>query len=379
MSYYLILMEISWLESSSSKVFYLIREILIVEKVSVLAITKNGVNIGLKLKEYFPNWEIFAPSKFSNENKGIVWYSESTSEKIVELFKNNNALICLFSLGAVIRLIAPYLKDKKTDPAVIVIDDKTSFVISVLSGHLGGANELTQTIAQKLGAVPVITTAADVNKTIAVDLLGREFGWKIDDDSTVTKISAHMVNEENIGIYQEAGKMNWRKELPKNVKIYHSLEEMKNSDSKGYLIISDRILEGDFLKNSVVYRPPSLVVGIGLHWDTSKETIREGLDFCLQKFKLSEKSIAKLVSIKKPEDVKGLVDIGKEMRITVEYVDREDLAGISAPNPSDTVKAFEGTSSVSEAAAIKVSGGKLVVEKQKFPPNLTIAIARILD
>jgi len=350
-----------------------------VEKISVLAITKNGVNIGLRLKEHFPNWEIFAPSKFSNGNKEIYWYLESTSEKLVELFKNNNALICLFSLGAVIRLIAPHLKDKKTDPAVIVIDDKTNFVISVLSGHLGGANELTQIIAQKLDAIPVITTAADVNKTIAVDLVGREFGWKIDDDSTVTKISAHMVNEENIGIYQEVGKINWWKELPKNVKIYHSLEEMKNSDAKGYLIISDRILEGDFLKNSVVYRPPSLVVGIGLHWDTSKEIIKDGLDFCLQKSKLSEKSIAKLVSIKKPEDIKGLVDIGKEMGIAVEYVNREDLADISAPNPSDTVKAFEGTSSVSEAAAIKVSGGELIVEKQKFPPNLTIAIARILD
>jgi len=323
--------------------------------------------------------EIFAPSKFSNDSKEIVWYSESTSEKLVELFKNNNALICLFSLGAVIRLIAPHLKDKKTDPAVIVIDDKTNFVISVLSGHLGGANELTQIIAQKLDAIPVITTAADVNKTIAVDLVGREFGWKIDDDSTVTKISAYMVNEENIGIYQETGKMNWWKELPKNVKIYHSLEEMKNSNARGYLIISDRILEGDFLKNSVVYRPPSLVVGIGLHWDTSKEIIKDGLDLCLQKFKLSEKSIAKFVSIKKPEDIKGLVDIGKEMGITVEYVNREDLAEISAPNPSDTVKAFEGTSSVSEAAAIKVSGGELIVEKQKFPPNLTIAIARILD
>ncbi len=349
------------------------------EKIAVLAITKNGVSIGLRLKEFFPTWEIFAPSKFSNGDKEIVWYLDNTSEKIVELFKNNNALICLFSLGAVIRLIAPHLKDKKTDPAVIVIDDKTSFVISVLSGHLGGANELTQIIAQKLDAIPVITTAADVNKTIAVDLVGREFGWKIDDDSTVTKISAHMVNEENIGVYQEAGKINWWKELPKNVKIYHSLEEMKNSESKGYLIISDRIIEGDFLKNSVVYRPPSLVVGIGLHWDTSKEIIKEGLDFCLQKFKLSEKSIAKLVSIKKPEDVKGLVDIGKEMGIVVEYVNREDLAEISTPNPSDMVKAFEGTSSVSEAAAIKVSGGELIVEKQKFPPNLTIAIARVLD
>ena len=349
------------------------------DKVSVLAITKNGVKIGIELKKYFPSWEIFAPSKFSDSNKEVIWYSDSTTEKIVELFKNNNAVICLFSLGAVIRLIAPYLRDKKTDPAVIVIDDKSSFVISVLSGHLGGANELTQIIAQKLNATPVITTAADVNKTISVDLVGREFGWKIEDDSTVTKISAFMVNEEKIGIFQDVGKRNWIKEFPKNVKIYQSLEELEKSDSKGYLIISDKILEGDFLKNSVVYRPPSLVVGIGLHWDTSKENIKEGLNFCLQKFKLSEKSIVKLVSIKKSEDVKGLVDIGKEMGITVEYLNREDLAEVSTPNPSDTVKAFEGTASVSEAAAIKVSGGKLIVEKQKFPPNLTIAIARIID
>ncbi len=349
------------------------------EKISVLAITKNGVNIGKNLKELFPSWNIFAPEKFSNGDKIITWYSEPTSEKIVELFKNNDAIVCLFSLGAVIRLIAKHLKDKKTDPAVIVIDDKTNFVISVLSGHIGGANELTQEIAEKIGALPVITTAADVNKTIAVDLVGREFNWKIDDDSTVTKISAHMVNEESIGVLQEVGNKKWFKELPKNVTVYDSLEDLKKSKSKAHLIISDKIINDDLAKESVIYRPPSLVIGIGLHWDTSKETIKEGIEYCLKKFKLSSKSIAKLVSIKKPEDVQGLIDIGKEMGIPVEYVDRKDLAEIIAPNPSDTVKAFEGTASVSEAAAIKISGGELIVEKQKFPPNLTIAIARIMN
>ena len=348
------------------------------EKISVLAITKNGIGIGTKLKEIFPEWNIYAPSKFSN-GKEIVWYTEPTSEKIVELFKNSNALICLFSLGAVVRLIAPHLKDKKNDPAVIVIDDKINFVISVLSGHLGGANELTQNIAEKLNSKAVITTAADVNKTIAVDLVGKEWKWKIDDDSTVTKVSAHMVNEEPIGVYQDVGNTNWYKELPKNVKIYSSLDELKNSHSKGNLIISDKIMNGEFLKDSVIYRPPSLVIGVGLHWDTSKQTIKDGIDNCLKKNNLSPKSIEKLVSIKKPKDVEGLIELGKEMEIPVEYVDREELAKVPAPNPSETVKAFEGTSSVSEAAAIKVSGGELIVEKQKFPPNLTIAIARILD
>ena len=349
------------------------------DKVSILAITKNGIKIGQNLKKLFPDWNIFCPSKLSNDDNEIIWYSEPTSEKIVELFKNSNALICIFSLGAVIRLIAPHLKDKKTDPAVIVIDDKTNFVISVLSGHIGGANQLTQEIAEKLGSLPVITTAADVNKTIAVDLVGREFNWKIDDDSMVTKISAHMVNEEPIGIFQDVGQKNWYKELPKNVSIYENLQDLKKSNSKAHLIISDKIIDDELSKESVIYRPPSLVVGIGLHWDTTKETIKEGLEFCLEKFKLSSKSIAKLVSIKKPQDVQGLIDLGEEMGIPVEYVNREDLAEISAPNPSETVREFEGTASVSEAAAIKVSGGKLIVEKQKFPPNLTIAIARILS
>ena len=349
------------------------------ENVSVLAITKNGVNIGGKLKELFPDWNIFAPSKLSNENKSIIWYSESTSDKIIELFKNSNALICLFSLGAVIRLIAPHLKDKKTDPAVIVIDDKMTFVISVLSGHIGGANELTQEISEKLNALPVITTAADVNKTIVVDLVGRQFGWKIDDETTVTKISAHMVNSESIGVFQQTGNKKWYKELPKNVTIYDNLEELKKSNSKAHLIISDAIIDNELAQESVIYRPQSLVIGIGLHWDTTKDTIREGIEYCLEKFNLSSKCIAKLVSIKKPEDVQGLIDLGKEMKIPVEYVDREELSEIITPNPSSTVKAFEGTASVSEAAAIKVSCGELIVEKQKFPPNLTIAIARKVE
>ena len=116
-----------------------------------------------ELKEKFPSWQVYAPDKFSDHNTKISWYTDSTTTKIMELFKSNDALICLFSLGAVVRLISPHLKDKKTDPAVIVIDDKAQFVISALSGHLGGANQLTNDIASQLGATPVITTAADVN------------------------------------------------------------------------------------------------------------------------------------------------------------------------------------------------------------------------
>jgi cobalt-precorrin 5A hydrolase len=349
------------------------------KKIAVLAITKNGIEMSLGLKEHFSDFEIFAPIKFSDNNEKIQWYDESTSGKIVKLFKNNDGLICLFSLGAVIRLLSSHIKDKKTDPAVIVIDDNANFVISVLSGHLGGANKLSNEIADKIGATPVITTAADVNKTIAVDLVGREFGWRIKDERNVTRISAFMVNKEKIGIFQNIGKKEWWKgKLPENITFFSNIEDLKNSDCKGYLLITnDQINDEDVMKNSVIYRVPSLVIGIGLHWDTPKETILNGVSETLEKFGLNQNEIARFVSIKKDKDVIGLIELSEEMNVPLEYIDREELATITTPNPSNTVQAFEGTASVSEAAAMKSSNGELIVEKQKFPPNLTVAIARI--
>ncbi len=346
------------------------------DKVSVVAITKNGIAVGRDILRAFPDWTVMAPAKLSDGGGDVTWYAEPTAEKAVELFKASDALVCVFSLGAVMRLLAPHLGDKKTDPAVIVIDDKATFVISALSGHLGGANMLAERIARRLDSVPVITTAADVNKTIAVDLLGRDLGWRIDDESTVTRVSAYMVNEEKIGVFQDAGKRDWYRKLPKNVELFDDLDAMKNSGAKGFLVISDRILEGDFLRDAVVYRPPTLVMGVGLHWDTPKDTIKEGIRHCLERHGLSLKSVFRLASIKKPLPIQGLAEAASDLGLDMEYLPGETLAEIDVPNPSDTVKAFEGTRSVSEAAALKISGGELVVEKQKFPPNLTIAVAR---
>ena len=163
---------------------------------------------------------------------------------------------------------------------------------------------------------------------------------------------------------------NYYDQVKKNQELIKYLEQPQTQEKL-------KIVDDDLLQNSVVYRPPSLVVGVGLHWDTTKETIKDGLMRCMNEFKLSEKSITKLVSIKKEKDVVGLAELAKEISKPIEYFEKEELASISTPNPSKTVQTFEGTASVSEAAAIKASGGELVVEKQKFPPNLTIAIARI--
>jgi cobalt-precorrin 5A hydrolase len=350
-------------------------------KTAVIAITKHGIEIARRIKEKIPEIEIYVPLKHSDSSPDINWFPEQTSQIMGNLFKTKQVLICIFSLGAVIRLIAPLIMDKRVDPAVLVIDDKTNYVISTLSGHIGGANALARLIASFFpNAQPVITTAADVNETIAVDLLGREFAWTIDNYENVTKVSALMVNEEKIGIYQETGETNWWRadSLPKNVTVVKHLEELKSPEFRGSLVISDRLdIDPIILEKSVIYRPKSLVVGIGLHWDTSKDTIELGIKTVMNENGLSFGSIRNIASINREERVKGLKDFSYYSKIPLESYDKHKLAEVKVPNPSDTVKRFEGTASVSESSAILSSGGELIIPKKKFPPNLTIAIARI--
>ena len=348
-------------------------------KVAIVCITKNGINISKRIKEKIPSASIYAQSKHKDSSDGIIWFEKNTKIMIEEIFKKYESIICVFSLGAVIRLISNLLKDKKTDPAVIVIDDKANFVISTLSGHLGGANSLTKSIADILNSTPVITTAADVNETIAVDLLGSEFKWLIENFENVTKISAYMVNEEKIGVYQDTGETKWwNKELPKNVSIVKDIDELKSDDFKAGLIISDKIITDPLLVNkSVIYRPKSLVVGLGFHWDTTQKEIEDGILKVLKENGLSFLSIRNLSTINRGKSPASLGSFSDKHGIPLEFYDKEKLDKIMVPNPSDVVKKYEGTSSISEASSILSSGGKLIVTKQKFPPNLTVAVSRI--
>jgi cobalt-precorrin 5A hydrolase len=348
-------------------------------KVAIVCITKNGINISKRIKEKIPSASIYAQSKHKDSSDGIIWFEKNTKIMIEEIFKEYENIICIFSLGAVIRLIANLLKDKKTDPAVIVIDDKANFVISTLSGHLGGANSLTKSIAEILNSTPVITTAADVNETIAVDLLGSEFKWRIENFENVTKISAHMVNEEKIGVFQDTGETKWwNKELPKNVSIVNDIDELRSDAFKAGLIISDKIITDQLLVNkSVIYRPKSLVVGLGFHWDTTQKEIEDGILKVLRENRLSFLSIRNLSTINRGKSPASLGSFSDKHGIPLEFYDKGELDKIMVPNPSDVVKKYEGTSSVSEASSILSSGGELIVTKQKFPPNLTVAVSRI--
>ncbi|NWG36052.1 cobalamin biosynthesis protein [Nitrososphaera sp.] len=347
-------------------------------RTAIVAITKHGIDIARKIKARMPEVEIYVPAKHSDGGTDINWFSDQSTQLVGSLFKTHDALVCIFSLGAVIRMVAPHLVDKKSDPAVVVIDDRANHVISALSGHLGGANALARLLASILGAAPVITTAADVNETIAVDLVGREYGWTIENFENVTRTSALMVNEERIAVYQDAGEKGWWHEpLPKNVEMVGSLEKVLSPEFKAGLVITDRVVPADVAAKSVVYRPKTLVVGIGLHFDTDSNTIESGVTDVFAQNGLALFSIRNVASVNRGARVKGLDEFAQKHGLAVEIFEKAELAKVEVPNPSAAVQKFEGTASVSEAASLLSSNGELVVQKVKFPPNLTVAVCRV--
>ena len=194
----------------------------------------------------------------------LIPYPGALKDQIGPLFATYDQIVFFVSLGAVIRLIAPHLQSKHQDPGVLVVDEAGRFVIPALSGHVGGANAFAEHLAGLLGATPVLTTASDVGQTLAVDLLGRELGWRLEAPKiNVTRVSAHVVNGEPIALVQEAGRRDWWRRAtppPANIQVFARFEEIDPEAFRGLLWVTRRAISPDlwqrFAERLVVYRPP---------------------------------------------------------------------------------------------------------------------------
>ncbi|ABK45620.1 cobalamin (vitamin B12) biosynthesis CbiG protein [Magnetococcus marinus MC-1] len=237
-------------------------------KTAVIAITKHSVAHALKLVSMMENTTLLVSEKFESHvadytgAKGVV--RGPIKHHMAELLASFEQLVFFVSIGGVVRLIAPHLKSKESDPGVVCVDDAARFVIPILAGHVGGANDHARLVAQLLGAEPVITTASDVRKTIPVDILGRELGWKVEAlKDNITRVSAHMVNEEAVAFVQEVGSRNWwpeDKPLPKNVQLFNRFEEVPVEAFAGILWVTNRPVSQSFLESLkgklIIYRVP---------------------------------------------------------------------------------------------------------------------------
>lgn len=356
--------------------------------VAIIAITKHGVELARRLHERFSHADLYYMSKFSQgdeERKSIQMFNGSVRLLFPALWPQYKGLVLIISLGAVIRMIAPLLKDKKTDPGIVVIDDKGENVISVLSGHLGGANELTREVAAALGARPIITTASDVQKTIPVDLFGRRFGWEWEKESEdkLTPVSASVVNEEQVAIIQESGERDWwlyDTPLPNHFRVYSSIKEAMQDHPQAALVITHRKLEKEeeeILHNGVLYRPKVIVLGIGCNRGTKQEEIESVVQVALDELGFSIRSVKAVASIDLKKDEEGLLALCQKYKWEFVTYSAQQLNQVPIEAPSETVFKFTGAYGVSEPAA-KLYGNtnQLIINKKKSG-NVTLSVGII--
>ncbi|HXN07279.1 MAG TPA: cobalamin biosynthesis protein [Nitrospiria bacterium] len=359
-------------------------------EIAIVAITKGGVALGRKILAFFPESDFLVSEKFLElAGEGAIALKGPLSGNIGGFFHAYEKIIFLISLGAVIRLIAPHLKDKHVDPAVLVIDDKAQFVISVLSGHVGGANAFTGKVAELLGAIPVVTTASDVGQTIPVDILGRELGWTLEGDENVTRVSAAVVNEEPVAFIQETGNKNWWTRpvpLPPQIERFASWREVEEKIGQGkkysaFLLVTDRLRDrypSAIQDRAVFYRPKSLAIGMGCDRGTPIEEIERFIEETFEKNGFQMKAIRTLATLDLKQDEPAFNQLCEKHGWTLEIYTKEVLQAVEGiQTPSVVVEKWVGTPSVSEAAALKSSGAKELLVPKVKSKRATLAVARI--
>ena len=359
---------------------------------AIYAITRHGLTTGEKLREQLPGSDLYVSQKLlASAKPGALALPLPMGPTLSETFTSYDCHIFIISVGAVVRMIAPLLLNKKVDPAVICVDDAAQFSICVLSGHVGRGNIFTEKVAGILNAQSVVTTASDAIGTLTVDILGREFGWTLDDpDRNVTRGCAAVVNAEPVLFVQETGEPNWwpqEKPLPEGVRYSTSLDGMSPGNFEMLLIATDREIHQthpEHWANAVIYRPQSLILGLGCDRGLPLEVLERGIHSILSHYQLSLKSVKAIATVTKKKDEAAFLELSNKYGWPMHIYEAEELDAVSGiENPSETVKQFVGTRGVSEPAALLAAGAtSLLVPKQKYSEqasqqSMTLAVARI--
>lgn len=316
------------------------------------------------------------------EIEGTQVYRGSLKEHLTDIWHQHRSFIFCLAAGAVVRLIAPLLQDKSTDPAVVVVDENGKFAISLCSGHQGGADKLANAIALQLNATPVITGASAGLGLPAVDTLGIPFGWH-KGEGDWTKVAAAISRGEAVEVIQECGSTIWQSHLPKQHPFYFqgTQEQFPIFKSRIWISFTQRKFAPESDLPKVQWHPRVLWVGIGCERGTSKQLIETAIERIFQVNHLAVGAIAGIATIDLKADEVGLVELSREKNWPLKTFCAEALRAVAVPNPSAVVEAEVGTPSVAEAAAICAGEtNNLLVSKQIFrlegqPGAVTIAIA----
>ncbi|GAA4018524.1 precorrin-3B C(17)-methyltransferase [Streptomyces sp. NBC_01352] len=286
-------------------------------------------------------------------------YEGPVGDAVRAAFAECEQLVCFLATGAVVRLVAPLLGDKASDPGVVCVDEGGRFAVSLVGGHGGGANELAGEVGELLGARPVVTTATDAVGVPGLDTLG----FPVEGD--VAGVSRAVLDGEPVALKADFA---W------------PLPPLRVTSEGSYAIrLTDRLVEP--AAHEVVLRPPSLVVGVGASKGAPVEEVLGLVEAALRDAGLSARSIAELATVDAKAGEPGIVEAAESLGVPLVTYSAEELAQVDVPNPSDAPLAAVGTPSVAEAAAL-VRGGELLVPKRKSdrtdgqPAMATCAVVR---
>ena len=351
--------------------------------IAVIAITRGGARLAQMLCESLEGSHLYVSSRYAAPaGSGSNSFEASELKSLVaSLWKKYDGFVLVMATGIVVRLIAPLLESKDVDPGVVVMDDAGRFAVSLLSGHLGGANGLAERCAAAVGARAVITTATDANNLPSFDMLAREQGWVIDDISRVKTLNSLLLDNEEIAVVDPAGLTRNRLGGRGNVTYYETADEAASSTARGFLLVGNRLPpERINPEQLLILRPRNLALGIGCNRGTSADEIEAFVALHLKQLSLSPKSVCCIASVAAKRDEAGLSECAERMGVPLRCFESAELNQIVFPSPpSEYARAAVGVAGVAEPAAILASGGgRLLLNKVKSA-NVTLAIAELKE
>lgn len=342
-------------------------------KTAIIVISEASISMAKTLKQELPESEIF--STIANTDCRHI---PALQEAVPQLFRDSDALIFIGAMGICVRAIAPCIEDKKTDPAVLCVDSTGRYVISVLSGHVGGANGLTQYVAGILGAEPVITTRSDRTGLWALDTLGKKYDWQPipGENCDMNHLISLFVDCAPTALLldiRDEGTAQLEHTLPSHVDVFYNFKDIDTGKYRLLLLVTPYLYETSGMQ-ALYYVPKVLHMGMGLARNAGpKNAVITRLMNTLLEANIIPAAIRTISSIeeKKHEEVLKLLADAYELHLYT----ASQLSQVDVPTPSEVVDKYMGTPSVSEASALLTAGGgPLILPKQKCE-NFTVAIA----
>ena len=342
-------------------------------KTAIIVISEASISMAKTLKQELPESEIF--STIANAD---CQHIPALQEAVPQLFRDSDALIFIGAMGICVRAIAPCIEDKKTDPAVLCVDSTGRYVISVLSGHVGGANGLTQYVAGILGAEPVITTRSDRTGLWALDTLGKKYDWQPipGENCDMNHLISLFVDRAPTALLldiRDEGTAQLEHTLPSHVDVFYNFKDIDTGKYRLLLLVTPYLYETSGMQ-ALYYVPKVLHMGMGLARNAGpKNAVITRLMNTLLEANIIPAAIRTISSIeeKKHEEVLKLLADAYELHLYT----ASQLSQVDVPTPSEVVDKYMGTPSVSEASALLTAGGgPLILPKQKCE-NFTVAIA----